>query len=431
MTTPDDTSINPDKGIFFAELDDDFQVLQGLSEAELLKRATCYFLLAPSTIVHPAYIWQSPMTHRLVHHTAAELVRPPFAQLELGKHSNISEYMGTRIEKLTRPSYPTRELREYELHGDRLRDEALSLDKKFKTALSRDVMSSNLRDKRFRQLLKEDLDRTRDFDQISLASRLRPYKLISHGSEGNQDLLQIMLDFVASADLVSVDTFLRRIYDEGFPALEADRDLRTRLLGLYYETYADEQTIIPATSKLLPGQVVNKYDADVFWGVMVRLFGTDCRLLADPSDPASAVAIRGIHDSADWPNFVALYFDTLATVDQALWEVPQQVIDRFAINVVPPKTRIFVLKKLWQSRKRDLAGIAFGAIASSTAAFQTVPTTVASAAGLAALGVGSTGMLLNIRRFLDSYRRQSLVRIHETIRHHVERAVADMQQIEP
>lgn len=417
------------KGIFFAELDDDFQSLQGLSEAELLKRATGYFLLAPSLIVHPAYIWQSSMTHRLVHVSAPELVRPPFAQLELGKHSTITEYMGTRIDKLTAPKYPTRELREYDRHGQQLRDDALNLDVRFKTAPSRDIMSASLRDARFRKLLKQDLEKAEDFDRVSLASRLKPVYLAPRETDERQSLLEIMIDFVETGELVSVDTFLRRIYDEGFTELEADRDLRTRLLGLYYETYADEQTIIPATSKLLPGQVVNKYDTDVFWGVMVRLFGTNCRLLADPTNPASTAAIRAIHDSTDWSDFVSIYFDTLATVDQALWEMPQQVIDKFSVSA-PPKTRIFVLKKLWQTRKRDLSGIAFGAIASSTAAFQTLPTDIASTAGLAALGVGAASIVVSIRRFLDSYKRQSLVRIRETIRHHVERAVADMRPLD-
>src|ERR1700689_2193072 len=166
---------NRDKGIFFAELDDDFQNLQRLSEEQLLKRATCYFLLAPSLIVHPAYTWRSPMTHRLVHNTAAQLIRPPFAQLELGKHSNIHEYMGTRIDKLRKPRLPTRELREYEYYEPDLYDEATALDVRFQTALSRDVMSANLRDERFRKLLKEDLDRTVDFDRISLAAQLGPY----------------------------------------------------------------------------------------------------------------------------------------------------------------------------------------------------------------------------------------------------------------
>lgn len=418
-----------DKGVFFAELDDDFQQLQQLSEAELLKRATCYFLLAPSLIVHPAYIWQSAMTHRLIHTTAPDLIRPPAAQLELGKHSNIAEYMGTRIDKLVKPKNPTRELREYEKHGQVLHDEARLLDGRFKTAPSRDIMSASLRDQRFRKLLKEDLDRTSDFDQVSLASRLKPYNIIPREIDGRQNLLDIMLDFVDEADLVSVDTFLRKIYDEGFPGLEADPSLRRRLLGLYYETYADAQTIIPATSKLLPGQVVNRYDADVFWGVMVNLFGPACRLLADPSDPAASHAIRGIHDSTDWSNFKAIYFDTLGAIDETLWEMPQQVIDRFTINI-PSKTRMFVLKKLWQSRKRDLAVIAFGAIGSSTTAFSTLPGDVAAGAGFAALGLGAAGITINIRAFIDNYRRQPMARIRQTIKHHVERAVADMRDME-
>jgi hypothetical protein len=109
--------------------------------------------------------------------------------------------------------------------------------------------------------------------------------------------------------------------------------------------------------------------------------------------------------------------------------MPQQVVDRFTPNM-PPKTRIFVLKKLWQQRKRDLAGIAFGAIGSSTAAFSTLSGSVASAAGFAALSVGAAGIFYNIKTFVNNYQQQPIARVKDTIKHHIERALDDPSQTE-
>jgi hypothetical protein len=47
-------------------------------------RLVCYYLLAPTIILHPAYIWQSEETHTLVNTAGRELFRPPFTELELG-----------------------------------------------------------------------------------------------------------------------------------------------------------------------------------------------------------------------------------------------------------------------------------------------------------------------------------------------------------
>jgi hypothetical protein len=412
------------KGVFFAELDDDFQELRKFTDKELLERTVCYFLLAPSLIIHPAYVWQSKLAHGLVHGPARQLLRPPFAQLELGTHSDINDYMGRRIDRLRRPTQATRELREYEAHGDRLFEEAEQLDIRFRTAVSRDV-STVLRDRRFRDLLYRDLGAT-DLDRVSLAAQFGALRINPTEANKGREFAVLMQKFVRSANLVSVDTFLRRIYDYGFRELESSEALRRRLLALYYETYADEETIIPATSKLLPGKLVNPYDAEVFWKIMERLFGSDCKLLATPIEDPIIRAIRDLRESSDWAGFVSMYFETMSTIDETLWDQPEEVIATFDKND-PGKSRTFVLRNLWQRRKIDLAGAAFGAVAMSSLAFDTTTAVVASTTGLASFAAGGASLLINIRRFVDAYRNQDLVRIKRAVRDQINRALADLR----
>lgn len=417
------------KGIFFAELDDDFQDIQGLTEPELWRRAACYFLLAPVLIVHPAYIWQSRMTHDLVRGPAADLLTPPFAQLELGNHEDIRDYMTQRMEALRKPSSGTRELRQYESHGPRLVEEAQLLDRKFREAFSRPV-SSDWRDRKFRDLLYADLGAT-DLDRVSLATQLGAFRLNPQDAERGREFAERMQRFVRTSGLVSMDTFRNRIITYGFNDLESSPDLRRRLLALYYETYTDERTIIPATSKLLFGQVVNPYDTDVFWRIICNIFGSTCVNLTQLDKPEIVKALREIKASADWPNFASIYFSTLQTVDETLWDQPDKVIRAFDRHK-PERSSLFILKRLWQRRKLDLSAAAFGAVALSTAAsFASGEAVAAAVAGFASTGFGAVSLLRGVRKFVAEYAKSDIVRVKETIRREVTRALKDIRSNDP
>lgn len=416
------------KAIFFAELDDDYQDLCSISNNDLIERTVCYFLLAPSLIIHPAYIWQSKLSHDVVHGITQELLRPPFTQLELGQHSTIDDYMAKRIEHLRKPEQSTRELRAYQAHGDKLFAEAKNLSIRFNTAVSREVSSSK-RDLRFRDLLSRDLGAT-DLDQTSLAAQLGAVMPDVGGAEKGLQLAELLREFVRKNELVSVDTVLGAIYNYGFPDIEKSKSLRSRLLALYYKTYADkdEDTLIPATSKLYLGTVVNPYDVDVFWGVMTRLFGPVSQALARPSDLSILRVLRAVRESSEWVTFTQLYFDTLGTVDQALWAQPDQVVAQVSDDQDPGKTRQFVLRKLWQRRKLDLAGAAFGALALPTAALDTSIAVVGAAAGVASLGVVGLSLIRNIHRFISDYKDQDIVQLREMINERIERALRNERQ---
>jgi hypothetical protein len=414
------------KAIFFAELDDDYQDFRKLTEYELLQRTYCYYLLAPSIIIHPAYIWQSTIAHRLLSGPVGGLLRPPFANLELGNYESINDYMTRRIERLAKAANPTREFRQYESHGQSLFDEAKTLDARFESAVSRPV-SVTLRDKRFRNLLYGDLGAT-DLDRLSLGTLLGAFREEPLDGVPGRDFTERMQRFVRTANLVSVDTFRARIYNTGYSELEESNNLRRRLLALYYQTYADERTVIPATSKLLFGQVVNIYDSDVFWNVMNRMFGSGCHALMKNDSEEVVSALRAIRESPDWSSFVAMYFDTLSTIDEALWAQPLEVIKAFDKHR-PQRSQMFILKRLWQRKKIDLSAAAFGAVAlSSATSFSSVPEWTAGTAGITSVGFGAFGVIRSVANFVKEYKEQEVVRIKDAVRQRVERALSDIRR---
>jgi len=157
------------KAVFLGELDDDFQQLHGLDDPALSRRLVCYYLLAPHIVLHPAYIWQSPLTHHLVFGQMKELLRPPFTRVELGRYPSVNDYMDQRVSKVRRPNDPTRELRAYESHGDNLLEEARNLTIRFDVTRLHEV-EATLRDQRFRGLVIGDVGAT-DFNEQTLGAR--------------------------------------------------------------------------------------------------------------------------------------------------------------------------------------------------------------------------------------------------------------------
>src|SRR6266702_4744338 len=201
--------------VFFAELDDDYQEATALTSTQLLSRLTCYFLIAPRIVIHPAYVWQSRDSHSLIAKAGKELLRPPFTELELGAYDSVEDYMAQRLTQLRQPSTVTRELRSYESHGDRLYDEARDLTVRFDAAARRQV-SFHRRDKHFRDLLYSDLDRA-SFDNTTLAQILKTFEVSAGGTMTETWLGEALKEFVWDrGELISVDTFLKEIDNRGF-----------------------------------------------------------------------------------------------------------------------------------------------------------------------------------------------------------------------
>ncbi|MEY2422862.1 MAG: hypothetical protein QOI95_2929 [Acidimicrobiaceae bacterium] len=410
------------RAVFFSELDDDFQNLAHMDGDSLLQRLTTYYLLAPSVIVHPAYFWQSDVTNALLNNAGRELLRPPFTQLELGMHGSIEDYMAQRIAQLRVPQYRTAEYRSYEARGGALFEEARNLSIRFNTAATRRVTVSR-RDAKFRDLLAVDLAATR-LDSTSLGTQLGAIQLTPDNTLVQSRLGETLTDFVTTADLVSVDTFILQLHTNGFGELANDPNIRRRLLALYYETYTDPDTINPGTNKFRAGTVLNPYDVDLFWDTMSRLFGVDSSILSRPRDAETLLALRDIRESSDWQTFTHTYFDLLGTMDDSLRETsPEVVIALKELN--PGKTRNYVLRRLWEDRKGIIAGAVFSALAVPGFALDagaSIPMT-ASVAGSFGVVVSAKALLGEIRRFVERYHTQDLVKVRATVRAHVNRAV--------
>lgn len=305
------------KAVFIAELDDDFQDAFKLNQDIVLDRLTTYFLLANSLVIHPAYIWQSDISNRLAIGSARRLLAPPYATLELGKHDSVSSYMRQRISQLTKDG-PTPELGAYQRHGSELFDEASDLSLRFRTSIPRNVPAAR-RDHDFRNLLYSDLDRA-GVDDRSMAQILGTLRVEQTGELVTTPLGDELKNFarVGSNHLVSMDTFLARINQSSRPELSHDVKVRRRLLGLYYHTYFDWDTVIPGAGLLEPGAIVNPFEPRVFWPAMSRIAGGRFARLRDAADPMSQQWLRDIWESRHWRAIREFYFDTLGILDTAL-----------------------------------------------------------------------------------------------------------------
>lgn len=412
------------ESVFFAELDDDYQELTQLDDRGLLSKLTCYYLIAPRIILHPAYIWQSGSTHSMLHRAGRELLRPPFTELELGLHENVESYMAERIEQLRRPRQRTRELVSYEKHGSDLLLQAREMSIRFGDARRREV-AAHRRDRHFRDILYGDLSEL-SLDATSLAEHLRTVAISPEGSLEETTLGEALKDFVYSrGELVSVDTFLKEIRDEGAPELASDVAVRKRLLALYYRTYCDRDTMIPGTRKLVPGSVVNPYDAEVFWAAMSAIFGDGFVRLSQSDDDASLRALREIRETADWERFVFAYFQTMESVDRAVRDQPDAVVSKLQ-TLHPGTTRTYVLKHLWDQKKLVISGAAFSSLGALGFTLSTPAGITATSAGALGLAVSGKSLRDEIRRFTDIYRSLDMVKVRETVRVHVDRAVREL-----
>lgn len=412
--------------IFFAELDDDYQELAGLSEAELQSRLVCYYLIAPRIILHPAYIWQSQAAHRLLASTGKELLRPPYTDLELGLHDGIDSYMHQRISQLRRAGVPvTRELTSYEAHGDELFSEAKTMNLRFGPARRRDVPSQR-RDHYFRGQIGADLNEL-SLNNSSLAQHLKTVSVGQDGALEETKLGARLKDFIDSADLVSVDTFLAELAQQGQGQLAHDPRIRKRLLALYYRTYSDRDTMIPGTRKLMPGSVVNCYDSEVFWASTQAIFGLGFARFANPDNDETLRALRDIRESSDWVVFQAAYFGTLNAVERSLQNQPESMIAKLS-ELHPGTSRAYVLQSLWEGRKISLLNAALSALGTIGIAFQTPLATVVSIAALGGAVLSGKSLREAMKKFAAEYQSLEMVKVRATVQLHVDRTLRSITE---
>lgn len=399
--------------VFVAELDDDYQLLAGLKPTDLLARIRCYYLLAPSLLLHPAYVWQSDATHSLVTSQRSKILTPPFTQVALGDSPDFSEYMHQRISTLTPKKRggngPTDELRQYQRWGGLLTREASLLDTRFSDAQK--ITFSESRDKMFRRLLRRDLTQT-VVGGYSLRELIIQWMGAQNGGPA-QKVTSSLLGFVSAAPLVSIDSINRFLTGKGLKGL-CDGPFRARLLSLYYRANVDDGFVVAGLPTIDPTDpTIHPYDPVLFWAVVGHVFGKEAEatLSSDPSPRVEELLVELKGNDSNWIQFIEQYAALRDEINMAL----NQEAEVFAkeIETSSAYIRLKVLPRVWREQKKELIATVLGTGFSSLGL---MPPSIISIGGLAASITGTVLMIRPLRRFATEYRNNTLRLIKKRVR---------------
>lgn len=396
--------------IFFAELHDEYQSLLRTDETALVRRASCYILLADGIILHPAYLWLSQETHRLVFEKLADIFRPPYCEVVLGDAQSIPDYMQERMEKLRRgvPQGSTQEARKYAYWESRLLVEAKRLDTRF-PADARTIMRKS-RDTKFRDLLAADLDVAAD--PASLINQIAAHSAQENLAVDQQEICERLKGFVKSAELVSLETFGSEVRRIGLPGLTESGTFKARMLTLYYYANVEGGIQVPGLANLMSEAIVNPFDADVFWNVFAKLFGKKpAQYLSASADPTVVKTLQELRDTPVWQEYRRAYFEVLEAVDDNLLTNATDLAKK--IRTATGQDELTVVARLWRERKLEIASTVFGALGVCTISGPGVV--------LGALSMTFSAWRLPgaIRRFNDQYRQHDLTQLQSLIRNAV------------
>lgn len=399
------------RGLFVAEFDDDFQKYALLDRASIARRVHCYFLVAPSLVIHPAYLWQSPLSNDLVVSSWSGLLIPPYASTSVGDSTGYLDYMRQRTGHLagSRRGAVTNELEQYRSWGLDLEQQAGALDHRFPEASH--IQLEHSRDSRFRQLLREDLRNAHDPDALAMLVR----RALIHSRQVSKEVSAIrsLSRFARDSPLVSVETFTVFARRFGIEVSGIGKPFRRRALSLYYLANVNDAAELPQLRSLAyDDHVANPYDPEVFWPVMKRLFGRLADLLATSTDAATVRLLRELKEHELWEYFREQYLLALEAVDESLRAQESVISERIRDNSEFGRRR--VLRRLWRQNKVDLVAAVAAALITAAGA---------ETGGLLALGgggvVSSVGIgraLWPLRRFRDEFNDNQLQRLRRDLR---------------
>jgi hypothetical protein len=400
------------RGIFIAEFDDDYQDAARLSNATLQRRVRCYFLLAPSLLIHPAYIWQAPVTHSLITREMADIFAPPYTNIALGDSPGLSEYMHQRIGALSgrKVKEITHELVQYQRWGRDLEAQAAELDNRFGPASG--VVFQTSRDTMFRELLLRDLS-TQAVAGVSLQEMIRAYYIRQAEARKAGATITALRGFIRNSSLVSLDSLVSFLAARGLLDLARSPGFYNRMLVLYYRANVDDNYVVAGLPTLDPDDpTIHPYDPQLFWRVVGHVFGEKtAKALADDRSSEVRDLLHRLKNDSDWQNFTTQYSDLRDGMDQVLKAGVSEIAQELEISTQYAKLKL--LPRIWREQKAELIttilGLAF--TAPSTAG----PLVLTIGGGLTAL-VGSVLALRPIRRFRDEYELNSLRRLKTTLR---------------
>jgi len=408
-----------DRGIFVAEFDDDYQRVAGLDSDALRRRVRCYFLLAPTLLIHPAYVWQAPLTHALVNNEAPDLLAPPYAKVVLGDSPNLSEYMNQRMAKLSsgRSHGSTAELRQYQRWGSDLAAQAAELDAKF----ADDAVSfTTSRDAMFRRLLLRDLSGSAVAGE-SLREQILQHCLTYQQPNAASKVIRALRGFVSGAPLVSLDSIVGFLHRKDLPGLIGNGRFYSRLLVLYYRANVDGNYVVAGLPTLDPDDpTIHPYDPQLFWRVVEHVFGSTVEnTLADNTSPSVQNLFLKLKADPDWHSFTADYSNLRENMDRTLKAETDKVAEELELR--SGYARLKLLPRVWRKQKRELItsilGLGFAAPATLEPGF------LAIGGGITAV-IGVALTLRPVRRFRDEYEQHYLTQLKKSLRRGIRLAAA-------
>ncbi|WP_157621498.1 hypothetical protein [Saccharothrix sp. NRRL B-16348] len=407
-----------ERGIFLAEFDDDYQRVAGLDGDSLRQRIRCYFLLAPSLLVHPAYVWQAPLTHSIVNREAAGILAPPFTKIVLGDSPSLSEYMNQRIAKLARgkTSESNMELLQYRRWGIDLTTQAAELSERFVDSA---VSFKDSRDSMFRQLL------LRDLSNSTVAGESLREQIVQHVMRYQQPvsvkkIIRALRGFISGAPLVSLDSVVDFFRRQHLPGLAKDGKFYSRLLVLYYRANVDDGYVVAGLPTLDPNDpTIHPYDPHLFWRVVSHVFGPSVgEALANDESPSVRNLLLRLKTDSDWQLFVKDYNKLRVDMEKTLIAETDQLAGELEMQSGYAKLKL--LPRVWRKQKSELVtsilGLAFAAPTAMDPGF------LAIGGGVTAI-IGTALTLRPIRRFRDEYEHHYLSRLKKSLRRGIRLAV--------
>lgn len=401
------------RGVFLAEFDDEYQAAARLSLETTRARTRSYFLLAPTLLLHPAYVWQARTTHTLVMGEMSTLLTPPYAQVALGDSQTLPDYMSQRMGKLSsrHESFVGTELKQYQRWGGVLGEESVELEARFAAAAP--VQLTESRDTKFRRLIIRDLSGT-PLVGTSLRDSIIAFTSANGVSASQRNaIIRGLRSFASQAGLVSLDSVSDYLDRRGLRALAHTNIFFSRLLSIYYQSNIDESYVVAGLPSLDPDDpTIHPYDPDLFWAVVGHVFGekTATALAFGNSKTINPVLLKLKHDS-DWSGFISDYALLRIRMDRTLKEETEALAEDLAI--ASGYARLKMLPRIWREQKRDLIismlGMGFAGPGLTTPNWVTVGGALVSTTA----GVSS---MVPLRRFLDEYNENYVVRLRRTLR---------------
>jgi len=408
------------KEIFSPEFDDDFQssLAHKLSVQakevilkEILRRFYCYVLLSDGVILHPAYIWQSELTHELVFNHLKELFDPRIITLSLGEFDTIKDYICDRVEKLIENNSETMtELSQY-LKWD-IEEEASLLDEKF--ALSRRFILTEEKDKKFRNLIVSDLSPyARSTSFLSLRSQIADYVQSEKLKIDLELEVSKLVSFARDNDLVSLDTFTNQVEKLGLTRLASTQSFKDRMLFLYYHANIEEGITHAPALQIIGEQIIDPFDPDVFWAVFGALFGQkQAELLSSSSEPEIVRFMLKLWHSDEWRNIRSIYFEILKETEVSIRNNKALILKK--LKHQSGYADVHVLKRFWRERKIQLVMAVFGLVSVMT--FSAL-----SFVGAVPVIYSLNSLYKSLRRFRIAYDTHDITRIRKLIDAEIER----------